>query len=206
MLRRTSESQWFNGPIIELTEHKSHNMTVAVPEEHRQALNRLKDIDKQKEAKAKREWEEKYPGQPYSTPLNQYFKWSYKQTAVATIPGLATLLERIEALDGPQYLCFGERARESCGPGVKRSCLYEDRLTSAVLLLYSPSTNTWIALVLLNLAVPNLLEELIVYYQLTSLDLTSLSPSSPSYNALPAYPEPATSVTTLPAIPVATMP
>ena len=51
---RTSMSQWFDSPIIKLTKHELHNVTVAFPEEYRQALNRLKNIDKQKEAKVKR--------------------------------------------------------------------------------------------------------------------------------------------------------
>lgn len=86
ILRRTSDSQWFDGPIIELTEHLSTNVTLAFPEEHRRALNRLEAINKQKEAQRKREREEKNPGQAYHQVLNQYFKWSYEQRAVATIP------------------------------------------------------------------------------------------------------------------------
>lgn len=88
MLRRTSASQWFDGPIIELTEHLSANVTLAFPEEHRRALNRLEDIDMQKEAERRREWEEQHPCQAYHQVLNQYFRWSYKQRAVATIPGV----------------------------------------------------------------------------------------------------------------------
>ena len=44
MLRRTSASQWFDGPIIELTEHLSANVTLAFPEEHRRALNGVTQI------------------------------------------------------------------------------------------------------------------------------------------------------------------
>ena len=99
MLRRTSASPWFDGPIIELTKHLSSNVILNFPEDHRRALNRLEDSDKQKEAERKQEWEEKHPGQAYHQVLNQYFRWSYKQRAVATIPGLATLLERIKDLD-----------------------------------------------------------------------------------------------------------
>ena len=41
----------------------------------------------------------KHPGQDYHRVLNQYFRISYNQRAVATIPVLATLLQRDEDLD-----------------------------------------------------------------------------------------------------------
>lgn len=74
-------------------------MTAPFPEEHKGALNRLENIDKRQEAERKREWEDRHPGQVYHRVLNQYFRTSYKQRAVATIPGLATLLQRNDDLD-----------------------------------------------------------------------------------------------------------
>lgn len=50
MLRRTSASQWFNGPIIELTEHQLKEAVLPFPEEHKSALNRLEYIYKRQEA------------------------------------------------------------------------------------------------------------------------------------------------------------
>ena len=99
MLRRTSDSKWVNGPIIDLTDHQSSNVILPFPKEHRSALSRLQDIDKQKEAQLRQEWQARHPGQEYRQVLNQYFRVSYKQRAVATIPGLATLLERNDDLD-----------------------------------------------------------------------------------------------------------
>ena len=55
MLRRTPVSQWFNGPIIELTKHQSSNEILPFPKKHQSALYRLEDINKQKGAKRKRE-------------------------------------------------------------------------------------------------------------------------------------------------------
>lgn len=71
MLRRTSVSQWFNEPFIELTEYESPEVILAFPEEHKGAIHRLEDMDKQQEAEDKREWEDKTPGQIYQRVLNQ---------------------------------------------------------------------------------------------------------------------------------------
>ena len=63
------------------------------------ALNHPKDIDKRQEAERKREWGAKHPGQVYHKVLKQYFRTSYKQRTVATIPRLATLLQRTDDMD-----------------------------------------------------------------------------------------------------------
>ena len=55
MRRRTSALQWFDGLIIELTEHESPEIIFAFSEEHKSALDRLDYTDKQQEAENKGE-------------------------------------------------------------------------------------------------------------------------------------------------------
>ena len=78
MLGRTSASRGFNGPVVELTDHKSCDVLISFPAEHGCALDRLKEIDKKQEDEKKKEFEASHPGQVYHRVLNQYFCTSYK--------------------------------------------------------------------------------------------------------------------------------
>lgn len=96
VLQRTAASSWFDGPIIELTEHDS---IIEIPflAEHQGALDRIKELARKREDE---KYEKKNRGQKYKGINNSNFRTSYKERAIMTVPGFATLLERKDIPEG----------------------------------------------------------------------------------------------------------
>ena len=93
MIRRTSQSRWFDDPIIPLPALRHEQREFRFPVRHQAALDRIEEVSKRQHEQEALQWQRRNPGQTFKRSTNYYFRNSYKQRAIATIPGLATLLQ-----------------------------------------------------------------------------------------------------------------
>ena len=91
MVRRTQDSKWFDGPIVDMPPHDVEEREVPFPTKYKDIM--LKSGQEALRRAAQDVRAPTAPGQQTKVTVRSWFMYNYQQRAIAAVPGFARLLQ-----------------------------------------------------------------------------------------------------------------